>query len=308
MITVNICMITYNHQEYIAEAIEGVLKQVVNFKITLIIGEDCSTDKTRNICEEYAKKNPDKIKLLAPEKNLGMMQNFVRTMKECDGKYVAYIEGDDYWIDNFKLQKQVDFLEANPDFSSCFHNVIIKEERTGELQELRNLEKKEWVLHNSLNKDIFSTEDVLGPWFIPSPSLVFLNYADFKLPNWFYNCVYGDLPFMLLLTLRGKLKYVDEVMAVYRIHDGGMSAVHKVYDKIMVMVYVYASFDIHTKYEYHTAIRNAVMYEVDRHIPKKENIHFSKQSIEVSLLKNVYRKIVAIFYKSNNNNTQVTNI
>ncbi len=296
--TVNICMITYNHQDYIVKAIEGVLNQRTNFTIQLIIGEDFSTDNTRKICEDYAAKYPEKIKLVPADKNVGMMKNYLRTIKECDGKYVAYIEGDDYWTDTLKLQKQIDFLEANPDYSACFHNVTMKEERTGELKEERNAENDEWVLHKSLHKDTFDTEDVLGPWFIPSPSLVFVNYPDFNLPDWFYNCAYGDLPFMLLLTLRGKYKYIDEVMAVYRIHDTGMSAVHKAYDKIMVMVYVYASFDIHTKYKYHTAIRNAVTYEVDRHIPQKENSNTKDQGSIVSFLKRILRKIITVLHKN----------
>jgi glycosyltransferase involved in cell wall biosynthesis len=298
MMRVNICMITYNHQDYIAQAIEGVLKQVTNFKIALIIGEDYSTDTTRKICEVYAEKYPKIIKLVAEDKNVGMMQNFLRTVKECDGKYIAYIEGDDYWTDPLKLQKQIDFLEANPHYSACFHNVTMKEERTGALKDYRNPKNQDWILHKSLQKDTFDTEDVLGPWFIPSPSLVFVNYPDFNLPDWFYNCIYGDLPFMLLLTLRGKFKYIDEVMAVYRIHNTGMSAVHKAYDKIMVMVYVYASFDIHTKYKYHTAIRNAVKYEVDRHVPQKENPRIKEQGFIISFLKRIRRKITAVFHKT----------
>jgi glycosyltransferase involved in cell wall biosynthesis len=284
-------MITYNHQDYIAEAIDSVLKQAVNFKIALIIGEDYSTDNTRNICLKYAEKHPDLITVIPADKNVGMMKNYLRTIHECDGKYVAYIEGDDYWTDPLKLQKQIDFLEANPNYSACFHNVTMKEERTGQFKQERNPGSDEWILHKSLHKDSFDTADVLGPWFIPSPSLVFVNYPDFELPDWFFNCTYGDLPFMLLLSLRGKFKYINEAMAVYRLHDKGATTVHAGYDKIMLMVYIYASFDIHTKYKYHQTIRNSVIYEVDRHTPAKELQHYGLKKTFIISLKKYLKKI-----------------
>jgi glycosyltransferase involved in cell wall biosynthesis len=257
-----VCMITYNHENYISEAIESVLSQHTDFQVQLVIGEDCSTDNTRIICEDFAKKNPDKILLLPVTGNLGMMKNFVRTFNECDGDYISFLEGDDYWTDELKLQKQVNFLKANPDYSLCFHNTQMKMDR--------NNEKKEWVLHNKLEKDTFVTEDVLGPWFVPSCAVVFSNYPDFVLPPWFYNCKYGDLPFMLLLSLKGKFKYINEVMSVYRLHDTGMSSVHKAYDKITVMIYIYESFNFYTNYKFQETIRQSIKYEIDRHIPKAE--------------------------------------
>ncbi len=257
---VSICVITYNHEQYIAEALDSVLKQETTFTKEIIIGEDCSTDSTREICKEYAQKYPGIIKLVPAEKNVGMMKNFTRAYEMCDGNYIAFTEGDDYWTDPLKLQKQIDFLQNNPDYSACFHNVLMKSERNGEM--------KEWILHKELSKDTFSTEDVLGPWFIASPSFVFVNYPDFEIPAWFYNCTYGDLPMMLLLTLRGKFKYLPDVMAVYRLHDRGFTTVHMGYDKIILMTYIYQSFNIHTNYKFKDTIRQSVIYEITRHIPK----------------------------------------
>lgn len=280
-----VCMITYNHENYIKEAIESVLNQRTNFQVQLIIGEDCSEDNTRAICEEFAKKNPDKILLLPVTGNLGMMKNFVRTYNECDGDYIAFLEGDDYWTDELKLQKQVDFLKANPDYCLCFHNTQMKMNR--------NKEKKEWLLHNNLDKDTFVTEDVLGPWFVPSCSVVFSNYPDFVLPSWFYNCKYGDLPFMLLLSLKGKFKYMDGPMAVYRLHDTGLSSIHKAYDKITVMVYIYESFNIHTNYKFQETIRQSIKYEIDRHIPKIEVKTLPAE--KPGILSRVYNKVKKSF-------------
>lgn len=257
---VSICVITYNHEQYITEALQSIVNQQTSFAKEIIIGEDCSTDRTREICQEFAAKYPEIIKLIPAEKNVGMMRNFTRTYKACDGDYIAFTEGDDYWTDNLKLQKQIDFLQANPNYSACFHNVLMKSDRNGE--------KKEWILHKELSKDTFDTEDVLGPWFIASPSFVFVNYPDFEIPDWFYKCAYGDLPIMLLLTLRGKFKYLPDVMAVYRLHDRGFTTVHHGYDKIVIMTYIYQSFNIHTNYKYIDKVREAVIYEITRHIPK----------------------------------------
>jgi len=114
-------MITYNHERYISEAIDGILMQECDFEYELVIGEDYSTDNTRKICEQYAAKYPNKIKLLQSVNNWGMNSNFIRTVKECNSKYIALCEGDDYWTDPLKLQKQVDFLEKNKEYSLCFH-------------------------------------------------------------------------------------------------------------------------------------------------------------------------------------------
>lgn len=118
---VSIVTITYNHEPWISKAIEGVLMQKVGFPIEYIIAEDCSTDGTRKICEQYAQKYPDIIKLLPSDKNYGTVENEHRAFMVAKGKYIATCEGDDYWTDPLKLQKQVEFLEAHPDYSVTFH-------------------------------------------------------------------------------------------------------------------------------------------------------------------------------------------
>jgi glycosyltransferase involved in cell wall biosynthesis len=118
---VSIVTITYNHEPWIPMAIEGVLMQKVSFPIEYIIAEDCSTDGTRKICEQYAQKYPDIIKLLPSDKNYGAVENEHRAFVAAKGKYIATCEGDDYWTDPLKLQKQVDFLEAHSDYSVTFH-------------------------------------------------------------------------------------------------------------------------------------------------------------------------------------------
>jgi len=140
---VSILMITFNQEKFIAQAIESVLMQRVNFKYEIVIGEDCSTDRTRDIVLEYQEKYSDRIKLLLQGKNAGMHKNFVDTYYACMGKYIALLEGDDYWTDPYKLQKQVDFLEKNPDFAICFHNMQIIYEDEPHLNRISNIKQKE---------------------------------------------------------------------------------------------------------------------------------------------------------------------
>lgn len=118
---VSVVTITYNHAPYIAKCIEGVLMQRVNFPMEFIIADDCSTDGTREICEEYAAKYPDLIHVLSSAGNVGAVENEQRAFWGARGKYIATCEGDDYWTDPLKLQRQVEFLETHPDFSVCFH-------------------------------------------------------------------------------------------------------------------------------------------------------------------------------------------
>jgi glycosyltransferase involved in cell wall biosynthesis len=112
---VSIKMITYNHAPFIAQAIEGVLQQKTNFPFELVIGEDCSTDGTREIVFDYKEKFPDIIRVITSEKNVGMKKNSLRVLNACRGKYFAFCEGDDYWQNPDKMQKQVDYLESHPE-------------------------------------------------------------------------------------------------------------------------------------------------------------------------------------------------
>ncbi len=126
---VSVKMITYNHAPYIAQAIEGVINQRVNFPIELVIGEDCSTDGTREIVFEYQKKYPDIIRVITSEENVGMKKNGYRTTKACHGKYLAFCEGDDYWHNEKKLELQVIFLEKNPKIGMVSGDVDIYYEK-----------------------------------------------------------------------------------------------------------------------------------------------------------------------------------
>jgi glycosyltransferase involved in cell wall biosynthesis len=129
-ILVKVCMITYNHEDSIADAIDSVLMQQAEFRIQLVIGEDCSTDQTRSVCEWYAERYPKEIVLLPSERNLGIQANGLRTLEACcDARFVAFIEGDDKWIARDKLADQIAILDVNPEFSAVAQNAIYRDLR-----------------------------------------------------------------------------------------------------------------------------------------------------------------------------------
>ncbi|SDI03356.1 Glycosyl transferase family 2 [Pseudobutyrivibrio sp. 49] len=117
---VSIVVATYNQEKYIRKTLESIIAQKANFEFEAIVGDDCSTDGNAEIIKEFAEKYPDIIVPVLREKNLGMHGNTLDLMMRAQGEYIAFIEGDDYWIDENKLQKQVDFLDSHPDYVACF--------------------------------------------------------------------------------------------------------------------------------------------------------------------------------------------
>ncbi len=213
---VDVWMVTYNHEKYIAQAIEGVMMQQTNFRYRLVIGEDYSTDRTRDICIEYQKKYPTKIHLILNKINLGATQNSFNTHYACTAKYQAMLEGDDYWTDPLKLQKQIDFLEANPEFSLCFHTA----------EYVNTLENKISYFPKNLQKNEFTVEDVLmfptRGWFIMTSTIVYRKKAIENLPHWFLDFRNGDCLTVMLASLHGNIYYMDEDMSTYRKNSGGI--------------------------------------------------------------------------------------
>ena len=203
-------MITYNHENFIAQGIEGVLMQKTNFSFELVIGEDFSTDSTRSICLKFANEYPDKVRLLQSGENYGMMRNFVRTYNECLGQYIAFCEGDDYWTDPYKLQKQVDFLESNPDYAICYHRVDVLDENGVFTKERIN---------NSEYPITYTINDLAKGNIMHTPSVVFRNKLFNKLPDWFTESTVGDYVLHMLNASKGKIYYMPNIMAVYRVHS-----------------------------------------------------------------------------------------
>ncbi|MFN8256697.1 MAG: glycosyltransferase [Bacteroidales bacterium] len=249
---VSVCMITYNHEKYIAQAIEGVVMQNTNFDFELVIGEDCSLDATRKICLDFKEKYPEKIRLLLNEKNLGMMPNFIQTLNVCNGKYIALCEGDDYWTDPKKLQKQVDLLENNSDFVMSFHNTKVEYDN-GQKTELSNNYKKDTIL---------TIVDLIKEWNIMTASLVFKNVLPKKYPDWFYQLKNGDYGLELLLGDKGQIYYHNIVMAAYRKHVGGISNLYWGINLRLELIKLLNNFNQYSKFKYKSQIKETVKHNL----------------------------------------------
>jgi glycosyltransferase involved in cell wall biosynthesis len=215
---ISISCITYNHAPFIRACLDSFLLQQTNFAFEVIIHDDASTDETKEIIEEYTAKYPDVFFPLFQTKNQysqgvrGMMARF--NFPRCRGKYIALCEGDDYWTDPFKLQKQVDFLEANSYFALCFH-------KANELNEF-NPERVN-IFPNIKEDHIYSIQDyILNNW-TATCSMVF-NKKYYRNENWFNTLPFGDLGLALILmkNSNNKAMVLKEIMGTYRIHSGGV--------------------------------------------------------------------------------------
>src|SRR5690606_22666379 len=216
-IIVSICCITYNHEPYIRECLDGFMMQECDFAFEVLIHDDASTDSTQDIMREYQEKYPDIIKPIIQTEN--QYSKGIRTIQStynfsrAKGKYIALCEGDDYWTDPFKLQKQVDFLEANPDCSVCFH--AARHQRADNPSNYHIHRPKNIPLDNK-----FGIKDVIlgGGGFMTTNSMIMKKEViETERPQWMNGVPVGDLPLSLFLGVKGEIGYIDEVMSVYRL-------------------------------------------------------------------------------------------
>lgn len=211
---VSVAMVTYRHERFIAQAIESVLSQRTNFDFELVIGEDCSPDATRDIARSYAERYPDRIRLQLPEKNIGLTRNLSRTIGACRGQYVAWLEGDDYWISSEKLQRQADYLDQNQDCAWCFTRaqVVNAEGQRVEVGPAVRTVKPKYTL-----------EDYLRRLFQPRACTVMFRHRLFeRFPDWYFDLPTGDMPLHVMNAQYGDIGFIDEEMSAYRIHPGGV--------------------------------------------------------------------------------------
>lgn len=216
---VSVAMITHNHQRFIAQALDSVLMQETNFPFEIVIGEDHSTDGTRQIVEAYQRQHPDTIRLLLRDRNVGSGPNLIETFEACRGEYIAFLEGDDYWTDLQKLQIGTDFLDAHPEYTMCFHRYAVCDDQSDELTESEPMgEDRSYTL-----------EDVLidSGWRMSLDGLVHLNTAIFRaevllpIPAWFRALPHRDKAIFVMSAIRGKIAKLDREVSVYRVHGGG---------------------------------------------------------------------------------------
>ena len=215
---VSIQCLAYNHERFIRDCLDGIVSQITNFRFEAIVHDDASTDETQSIIREYAAKYPDIIKPVIEKENLyskdiGRLR-CVMQEKLC-GKYIAFCECDDYWVDRQKLQKQVDFLESHPDYSMCFHSAQKKYE----------VDSKSWLDCENIEDRDYSATEVFVHWTVPTASILCRREA-FEL---FHNLkggeriLNGDIALILSCMTKGKVRGFSERMSVYRIQKGGVT-------------------------------------------------------------------------------------
>jgi len=230
---VSVCVQTYQHAPYIQQALDSILMQKTEFPFEILIGEDESTDGTREICIEYANKYPDIIRLfLNSRKNVIYINghptgrwNFMNNLKNTRGKYIANLPGDDYWTDPQKLQKQFDVLERHNEIVACHHWHAYKYEDGRKNLGTPKKGKGYYPKRIATIKDIFAKRLEIKFRTIMFRNIIHDNFF----PDWFMNVLFGDIPFSFLLGQYGDFYFIDEPMAVYRITGKGLSTAGKTY-------------------------------------------------------------------------------
>jgi glycosyltransferase involved in cell wall biosynthesis len=212
-VDVSICIITYNQDKFVERAVESALMQQCKFTYEIIISDDCSTDSTKNIIAGYVAKYPGKIKAYYAESNLGMLRNWEKALKLCTGKYIALLEGDDFWNDPLKLQKQYDILQAHPECVISFTNATNNYE-SGEQGYPRYVDKTD---------EFYTTKDLLDYNFMPTCSVLMKNHisANFFHPAYFKS-PFADWIIHILNSRFGNIHFLNEFTCTYQIHSMGV--------------------------------------------------------------------------------------
>jgi glycosyltransferase involved in cell wall biosynthesis len=213
---VSVLMITYNHEAYIREALQSILMQQVSFPYEIVIGEDKSTDSTRHIVLEYQRRYPEKIRVRLAKENLfsQRINPTVGVLNSCRGMYVALLEGDDYWTDPLKMQKQVNIMEEHPDYAGCFHDANVLNAKTQQQSKWLTYNKTEFGLQDTINETILCH----------TCSFFFKRTVLQSLPSWYSNIDSGDMVIFFLVAEKGMIGRIPETMSVYRKHPSGMSS------------------------------------------------------------------------------------
>jgi glycosyltransferase involved in cell wall biosynthesis len=247
-LALSVLVLTYNHEQFLAKALERALAQRTAFLHEIVIGDDCSTDGTLEVANAFQAAYPHRIRVLRTATNHGPARNFLDTRKACKGKYIAILEGDDYWTDPNKLQRQVDLLESDPALSCCFHNVQLLQD-----------EKLTPFDHAPYPKRAFQLREIVRRNFICNCStLVLRSELLDRLPAWLAESRYYDWPLHVYNARAGAIGYIPDVMSVYRIHGSGAwhgaNHVQRIKDVLWLLAQMQPDFAGDCERELHLAI------------------------------------------------------
>lgn len=286
---VSVHLLTYNHVKFIAQSIESVVNQQTSFPFEIVIGDDHSTDGTSQIVDQYAAKYPDLIKVVRGKTNGGPQPNSIRILENSQGKYMAALEGDDYWIDPLKLQKQADFMEKNPDFAICFTNTRV---------EFFENNEEPYLLNSNIEKDVFELKDLIAEtevWFMGTATLFYTMSSIFPVQPWFHKTKSGDIPMIMLAARHGKIKYLPDVTAAYRRHAAGASNTdHKDDAKFLEnRIMMYTNLDKDTGFKFHDKFKRNLggWYYLLLNSKQYRGLYFKKLRIAAKYISLMYPNI-----------------
>lgn len=285
-IDVSILCICYNQSKYIREAIDSFLSQETKgLNIEIIINDDCSTDGTQKILYEYENKYPNQIKVIYHDENQwkkkkgGNLARFLYPIAK--GKYIALCEGDDFWIDKNKIQKQYDLLEKYENIACSFHNASIVNSK--------NEDQEKLFFDNKKMSSLISAEQAILDDFIPTASLFFRNYfIDEGVPEYFFNEFCGDLPLRLFLASKGDYHYLNEVMSIYRINIKTSASGRIQGNRILTSCTMKGHIDILKSFNKET--NNRFFHEIREVILTKEVSMYYNDGNFIELFKKKYNK------------------
>jgi glycosyltransferase involved in cell wall biosynthesis len=209
---VSVLMVTYNHADYLIQAVESVLSQEGGIPFEIVLADDCSTDGTQEIVATYNRKYPLIVRSIVRERNIGFQRNFIDALKHCRGEYVATLDGDDYWLRVDKMEKQTAMLDRNPDHTLCFG-------RSLEFYEGRDIPPR---VSPILGATEFTLEHLLRWDFIPACTAMFRFVPQFEFPLWAADLPMTDWVLWVLLAERGNILHMPTVLGAYRKHAKGV--------------------------------------------------------------------------------------
>lgn len=263
-VLVSINCITYNHEKYLVQALESFLNQETNFKFEILIHDDASTDSTPDIIKYYEKKYPKIIKPIYQSDNQFSKgrKPWLYNLDRAKGQYIAECEGDDYWADSNKLQKQIDYLENNPGCTLTFHNAELINDQGDSLN--RNL------IDKNLSKKVFDAGEIAELGFIPTASKVYRKSSYTDLPSWVYHAVVGDYPNQLVTTSHGYAYYFNQVMSYYRVGIVGSATSnlnkksnHEKKEHLQGFIDILKNFNEYSEFKYSNNINKVIIrYEL----------------------------------------------
>lgn len=262
----SVCITTYQHAHFIEQCLQSILDQETNFSFEIIIGEDESSDGTREICQKYAELHPEKIRLfLRSRENVRYMAgnptgryNFLETLKAARGKYIAFCDGDDYWIDSKKLQKQFEYMESAPEISMSFHRAYTVDNNGNKIAAFPDIK----------TTTIVSPKVIIekGGGYCATNSVMFRNQILSNMPDWFVNAYVGDYSLYLLAIVEGKIGALTDIMSCYRIgHTNSWSHFSNKAENICTYLGLFkdmlTSFNESSEFKYNTYVKKRIAME-----------------------------------------------